>query len=307
MVRMKSGISEKISFTGEESEIFLEINKNVFVLCERLPPVLQGRAALFINAYGQNSFRFFEDFPVVLWALLISLGIPVDPQKKRDILAAHAMALFLHSFDDHLHDGQLAISHLLLQLRTEAWQWMQEAWGRLGSGKEYLVENGIERYFQALMAEEETTKLLSFFANTKEQSATWQITPLLAAHTEPERKSAAAVIENFVVAYRILDDLEDFEKDLLLGEKKSVYYTLDRREREIYASFYGVSRGEKERDKWVSGYYQDKTNFYRLLQIAQEYKERAIWEAQEARWSRLAEWIEFSFQRLCDRVPGLYR
>ena len=292
-------LRERTEFSGIESNVYSQINKNIFILCERLPEPLQDPAAIFMVRYGADSFEIFRHYPPPLWTVLIGLGVQDQAEKiKTGALAAHSMALLLHSIDDHLHDGQLRVSHLLLQLRSEAWRWMLESWECFGSQSRSLIHSEIDRYFQSVLDEEHVKTLDEFLDNAGAQSATWQITPALVAPTDEKRESATAVIENFVVFYRILDDLEDAIIDLCRGEKKSVYYICDDVERLKYLGLKGSSRESSAVEEWLKMMCKNGGPFDRLMERAVSHRDRALIEAARAGWSRLEELIALSFEEL---------
>ena len=66
---------------------------------------------------------------------------------------AHAMALFLHLLDDHLNDGQLPASHLLLLLRSQAWWRMKTALNQMVADVatgERIVNDAFDAYYGSI-------------------------------------------------------------------------------------------------------------------------------------------------------------
>jgi len=56
------------------------------------------------------------------------------------LLGCQAMAMLLHSLDDHLVDGDVPLSHMTLLIRSQAWLRMNECINRFCAG----VQDGIE-------------------------------------------------------------------------------------------------------------------------------------------------------------------
>lgn len=152
----------------------------------------------------------------------------------KDAKTAHTMAMFLHAFDDHLADGQLPVTHLALLMRSQSWMIMNRAFERLARGEEKgpaIVREFIDDYCSSIETPDETETLDCYCALFRKQMATWLIVPILLARRicadEEFSRSIQEAYSSFGIAWRLLDDLQDIEKDMIKGVHSSIYVCLN--------------------------------------------------------------------------------
>jgi len=200
-----------------------------------LPAALRSEAISLIDAYGGGPRRFIGLFYQPVWSYLAWL--PLDGAIAPDLLGAartaQALGLFLHLWDDHLCDGQLKVDQLRLQMRTLAWMDYVAAAGRLcaacapGSG---AVESATGTYLSAIHAETGVPDLAAFRARFTRQVAIWTLVPRLigtALGGPGTGDILVAIVEAFSDAWRLMDDVQDVEGDLLAGVHSAVWHALD--------------------------------------------------------------------------------
>jgi len=187
---------------------------------------------------GLNFVNYFKYAPA--WSILFWLhrSCPdnrnLDPKYVKDAKTAHTMAMFLHAFDDHLTDGQWPVTHLALLMRSQSWMIMNQAYKRLAKGVEKgaaIVREFIDDYYSSICKSDETQSLDCYCALFRKQMATWLIVPILLARRicadEEFSHSVQAAYSSFGIAWRLLDDLQDIEKDMIKGVHSSIYVCLN--------------------------------------------------------------------------------
>lgn len=233
-----------VNLSREEEAFRGELNRAMLSLCDYLPQSMQTKAALFLMKYLQASFssglNFVNYFYAPAWSILFWLhrsrpdNRKLDPKYMKDAKAAHTMAMFLHAFDDHLTDGQLPITHLALLMRSQSWMIMNQAFERLSRGEEKgpaIVRKFIDDYYSSISKSQETQSLDCYCALFRKQMATWLIVPILLARAicadEEFSRSIQAAYSSFGIAWRLLDDLQDIEQDMIKGVHSSIYVCLN--------------------------------------------------------------------------------
>jgi hypothetical protein len=229
---------------SREEEIFRgELNREILSFCEYLPQSMRTKAVLFLMKYFHVSFsdglNFVNYFYAPAWSILFWLhrscpdNRKLGPKYLKDAKTGHTMAMFLHAFDDHLTDEQLPVSHLALLMRSQSWMIMSQALERLARGVEEgtaIVADFIDDYYSSIGTSDETESLDSYCDFFRKQMATWLIVPVLMAKridvNEEFVRSAQMVYSSFGIAWRLLDDLQDIEKDLIKGTHSSLYTCL---------------------------------------------------------------------------------
>jgi hypothetical protein len=229
---------------SQEEEGFLEqLNREMLSFCDYLPKSIRTEAVFFLMKYLRTSFNdginFFNYFYTPAWSILFWLNQScpdnrkLDPKSLKDANTAHSMAMFLHAFDDHLNDGQLPVTHLALLIRSQCWTIMNRAFGKLAKGVKNgsaIVSGFIDDYYSSICPSEVTDSLDSYCAIFRRQMATSLIAPVLMARriytTEEYSRSVQAAYSSFGIAWRLLDDLQDFEKDMMAGIHSSLYTCL---------------------------------------------------------------------------------
>jgi len=208
-----------------------------------MPNSVQTRALLFLMEYLETGVckdpDFFAQYHPPAWSILYWLTRKdihhgnLSDHHVRTAVTAHTMAMLLHLLDDHMNDGELPASHLLLVIRSQAWVIMQSALKRLSSN----IPSGTERvqaflneYYRSICSPERVPDVHRYCVLFRSQMATWTMVPcLLASMIRPKTDFADAVrkaYESFGIAWRLLDDIQDAEKDMEKGARTSVYLSL---------------------------------------------------------------------------------
>ncbi len=233
-----------VNLSREEEEFRVGLNREMLSFCEYLPKSMQMKAALFLMKYLHASFNnglnFINYFYAPAWSILFWLhrscsdNRKLDPEYLKEAKTGHTMAMFLHAFDDHLTDGQLVVTHLALLMRTQSWIIMNQAFERLAKGVEEgpaIVRHFINDYYSSIGDFDERASLDSYCDFFRKQMATWLIAPVLTAKRiyadEEFAGSVQAVYSSFGIAWRLLDDLQDIEKDMMKGTHSSIYVCLN--------------------------------------------------------------------------------
>jgi len=233
-----------VNLSREEEAFRGQLNREMLSLCEYLPKPMRTKAALFLVEYLQASFsggfNFVHYFYAPAWSILFWLhrscldNRKPDPKYMKDAKTGHTMAMFLHAFDDHLTDGQLPVTHLALLMRSQSWMIMNQAYKRLAKGVEKgaaIVRDLIDDYYSSIGKTDETESLDAYCKLFRKQMATWLVVPILLARRisadEEFSHSIQAAYFSFGIAWRLLDDLQDIEKDMIKGVHSSIYVCLN--------------------------------------------------------------------------------
>jgi hypothetical protein len=158
-------------------------------------------------------------------------------------LGCQAMAMLLHSLDDHLADGDVPVTHLTLLVRSQAWLRMNECIDRFCTG----IPGGIDiargfmsDYFSGITEKEVPLSLDLYCDLFRKQMATWVIMPVLAARKSGGDESFVwgirSSFESFGIAWRLLDDIQDLEADMAKGARSSIYVYLGEEGRTLWDS-----------------------------------------------------------------------
>ncbi len=245
---------------GAAEDFYRRLNGPIMALCRSLPESMRTKAMMFLMEYGRiavgEALDFFKHYYAPSWsALYWTAAAPgaagtVSEQDLDDALRCQAMAMFLHSFDDHLVDGGVAASHLTLLLRSQAWRFMMESIGRFCEGLEGgsdMAAGLINDYYGAI-TEKETPKDLDGYCELfRKQMATWVVMPSLCAMKSGRSGEFTAALrcsyESFGIAWRLLDDIQDLEEDMADGTHSAVYVCLDDKGRVLWDKR-GQSKGK---------------------------------------------------------------
>ncbi len=240
-----------VDLSREEEEFRGELNREMLSFCQCLPKSMRTKAALFLMEYLHASFReglnFVNYFYAPAWSILFWLhrscpnNRKLTPKYLKDANTGHTMAMFLHAFDDHLTDGQLPVSNLALLMRSHAWMIMNQAFERLAKGVgngESIVIDFINDYYSSIDSSDQKGSLDSYCKFFRKQMATWLIAPVLIAKkinsNEEFVRSIETAYSSFGIAYRLLDDLQDIEKDMIKGVHSSPYTCLPAKMRKVW-------------------------------------------------------------------------
>jgi hypothetical protein len=180
--------------------------------------------------------QFYDKYYSPAWTVIPALASQAgeaDRQLVDDALGMQAMAMFLHLIDDHLVDGDIPVTHLFLQLRTEAWTCFADALDRMTEGNPAAREAGtllVERYFFNVHRPPSRNSLAEYESVFTGEAATWMIAPFLiadrAGYSADRRQLLRHMYEEFCLAWRVLDDLRDALADAVAGHRTAVHHLL---------------------------------------------------------------------------------
>ena len=269
--------------TGQK-ELFNLLNHELLDLCRELPGPLQMDATMFLMNYSGcrmgEPFEFFRKYYVPAWSVLYWMrekSTSITDEIFLPGISAHGMAMFLHLLDDHLSDGQIKTNHTNLQLRTLAWVKFENEVAAAAN----TVPGGIETtmvlidlYFSGINNSETPEDISEFSALFRKQMATWLIIPLffarLISNDETYHQEIRAMYESFGLAWRFLDDLQDFFIDAYKGEKTSIHAILDDTGRRLRDAVNGISFDEiPVPHEWseLLDYFNENFLFARILDM----------------------------------------
>jgi hypothetical protein len=190
---------------------------------------------------------FFRTFYVPTWSIVYWLlehnppQGPIRPEDETASRSAHSMAMFLHALDDHLHDGEMAVTHLTLLLRSQAWTIMNSAFEDLADGIEggrAIVSAFVDDYYAGITDPKEIASLDDYGRLFRKQMATGMIVPVLLSRKmgfdEASINAVQSAFGSFGVAWRLLDDIKDIPKDILEKAHSSVYVCLPEEARALW-------------------------------------------------------------------------
>ncbi|MGA2465913.1 MAG: hypothetical protein ABSH06_16365 [Thermodesulfobacteriota bacterium] len=176
-----------------ESTFYRRFSNEIVTLCRSLPESVQTDSILFLIQYsGVNlgdELDFFANYYPPAWSILYWLShdyaLPAKRLKEGDVtsaITAQSMAMFLHSLDDHLTDGQVSVSPLTLLLRSQAWTIMNRAFCNLAEGVpagERTFRNFIDDYYSSIQDSKGLKSLDSYCDLFRRQMAIGMIAPIL--------------------------------------------------------------------------------------------------------------------------------
>jgi hypothetical protein len=238
----------KSELSKMESTFYRRFNNEILSFCRSLPESVQTDSMLFLMRYsGLNlgdELDFFANYYPPSWSILYWLNRhgahPACRFKKRDVtsaIEAQSMAMFLHSLDDHLTDGQLSVSPLSLLLRSQAWTIMNRAFCNLAEGLargEGAVRRFIAEYYY-IQDSKGLDSLDSYCDRFRGQMGIGMIAPTLLSMKMARRSDFTRDIQiaygSFGIAWRLLDDIKDIEADIEKGVHSAIYLCLPERVR----------------------------------------------------------------------------
>lgn len=251
-----------ISISNEEKDFYNQLNNEIILLCKSLPQSIQTDALLFLMEYLNASFEeeliFFRKYYKPAWSIIYWLIQPTPDDKvieKKDIknaITGHAMAMFLHAFDDHLNDNELPATHQTLLLRSQSWMRMNKSMYILADsvdGGHDIVRSFIDDYYYSICSSKEIKTIDNYCDIFRKQMATWLIVPvLLAKKINTDKKFTDAVqtaYGSFGIAWRLLDDIKDIEEDMRKGSHSSLYICLPENIKDCWDKISGVQLRER--------------------------------------------------------------
>ena len=218
-----------------KSVFYRRFSNEIFSLCRSLPESAQTDAILFLMRYSRINLKddldFFGNYYPPAWSIIYWLSrdsnLPTKRLKKQDVVnavAAQSMAMFLHSLDDHLTDGQVPVSILTLLLRSQAWTIMKKASFDLAKdvpNGERTVRIFLDDYYSSLQSAEGLECLDGYCDLFRRQMAIWMIAPILLSMKMTGISDLTKRIEvaygSFGIAWRLLDDIRDIGDDIEKG------------------------------------------------------------------------------------------
>ena len=216
-------------------------NDEITSLCRGLPASQQAGALIFLMNYSGitigTDMDFFKNYYHPAWTILAHIAeagaSDGTPDNFPHHIRAHAMAMFLHSLEDHLTDEEIRTDNRTLLLHGEAWRRYRNALDaitREEQNRRMMTEEYLDRYFSTIAVPPEEETLEGYCNHFRDQMATWTLTPFLLAQEagvgiDPEFLCEA--YEAFGIAWRLLDDLNDLEEDLAKGTRSAAYYVLE--------------------------------------------------------------------------------
>lgn len=229
-----------ISLAESQEAFYRKLNNTILYLCKSLPSSTQDDAMLYFMRYSglsfDEDFKFFKNYYTPAWSIIYWL-IESCPDEKRlsDVevekaIIGHAMAMTLHSLDDHLNDGEIPMSHLSLLLRSQAWMLMNKAFERIIDGTEEgkkIVRDYINEYYRSICNPNGNGSLDTYCDFFRREMTTGLIIPtLITRKIGTDLKTAEQIKRAFMsfgVAWRLLDDIKDAEADMLKGHHSAIY------------------------------------------------------------------------------------
>ena len=231
----------QVTLTEEAAHFRHAMNREMMAFFRSLPPSTHTDAVVFCMQHFRTpffpAFDYFRNYPSPAWSVIHWIerhdaGRRLAPEEGVLARTAHAMALFLHPLDDHLHDGQLPATHLHLLLRSQAWLRMHAALEKLAIGVPEgaaFVRGCIDAYYASIGTPPAIATLDGYSAHFRNQMATGLMVPVLMARTAAGDAFAAAIetaYHAFGVAWRLLDDLQDMAADMASGSHSAIYFCL---------------------------------------------------------------------------------
>lgn len=226
-----------------ELELRTRLGQHLVDLAHQLPAPLRPAALAFLEleARGRGADQLLRKFPPPLWCFLLHLGdLPAPLLRAAEI--GQASALLLHLLDDHLCDAQLRCEPALLQLRTRLWSQFEAAIDRLADGLPDAHAHArarIDHHFASIVRPREPISLHDALARARGEMATWSIVPALCVWRTRGvsiRDHLVDVLERLMVAWRIVDDLDDIADDARSGAANLVTCVLSPAARELWSN-----------------------------------------------------------------------
>jgi hypothetical protein len=255
----KSANFAQIALDEQQTAILALMNRQIILLCRSLPASLQDSAVIAIQRYYtgfkiSNLLTFFSTFYAPSWSLIhwMHQANPVlQSSEIENAFSGQAMVYFLHMLDDHLSNGQIPTSHLLLHLRSSTWIKFHRAAIALAkniTNGEELVEELIDNYFSGIHKSAEINSINSYTNLFCKQFSTTLIIPILIAkNTGFDASLVRQAYESFGIAWRLLDDLRGCSDDAFAGELSAIYYLLPLEERQLWLNCQGK---DEESNDW---------------------------------------------------------
>ena len=233
-----------LTMADETRDFYTQLNGQVMKLVRTLPEPLQTDAMIFMMGYsglemgeGLDLFRnyYLPSWSTVYWTTVSpSATKSLTDEQYQQLLCAHAMAMHLHSLDDHLVDGDLAVSHLLLAIRSQGWLLMRMAIEDLVAHNQQqheIARTLTEEYYASIEGDDPVDTLEEYCALFRGQMATWVVAPVLTAMKVSDNQKlwvdVRRAYQSFGIAWRLLDDVQDVKDDIGVGTRSAMYLALE--------------------------------------------------------------------------------
>ena len=292
-----------VDLSAGEKKFYKGFNHEIISLCDSLPESTQLDALLFfIKCSGlsiDQELYFFKNFYVPSWSIIYWLTRhspdcePLSPQDTRNALTAHAMAMRLHSMDDHMNDGETPVNHLTLLLRSQSWLRMMTALKDLACGLEdgeNIINRFMDDYYAGITDQAPSRTLEGYCQRFLRQMATWMIVPVLLTKKRALPGEATDAVKrlygSFGIAWRLLDDIMDIESDMKKGAPSAIYVCLPDNKRKLWERAAGP--GKKGLNEGVLRHIMEKGLVNKIKQRIIEELESAAFVSNRVRMRGLA-------------------
>lgn len=226
-----------VALSLDEQQCLKEMNRAIWRLPALLPSPLQTEATLYMQRHFvrfdlKKSIHFCGMFYPPVWSGLYWINREYGVWNREELvqaLQAQAVVMFLHMIDDHLVDSQVPLNNLSLQLRTEAYNFAYqtlESLARGVSGGEEILRGEFDSYFSGIHSPPSLNNYSDYCDLFRNQMATGMIALLLAARKAGIEKQILHASQSFGLAWRLIDDYQDYMVDRQSGSKSAFYYSL---------------------------------------------------------------------------------
>jgi hypothetical protein len=278
-----------IKLTQEKIELYQILNKELINLCKLLPESMQSSAIQFLMDCSGISpgepLDFFSKYYPPVWSVLYHIHMlkkrnPVPVNESILIaLQGQAYAMFLHSLDDHLNDGDIPASHLALLLRSTSWMRFNECiqyFTEKMPESKVIAKNLINDYYSGMMIDNMHASLEQYCARFKKQVATGLIMPLctttLMGIDDPIVHHIQHSYESFGVAWRLLDDIQDIEEDIKNRVQTAIYCSMPQK----YSNLWNIEENNTRFEKIASLLMKEGIIYNIIQKIYNEMKKAEI-------------------------------
>jgi hypothetical protein len=232
-----------IIFDPHKTIFYQKMNSSILDIASLLPPSLKTDCIIFLFNYSRSTmgeeFDFFKFYEKPLWSSVYWLTEKMDSAYIHNAAASIALSMFLHSLDDHLHDREIPCTHLTLMIRSVAWKLYTDSISALCENNDglSLYNSRIDSYYSVIgrhIHNDLRTYSDSFIRETDIITAVLEITGRRFFNGHDHLNKFISSFQNFAIAYRYLDDWQDYRKDAREGLHTAVYYLLDNTSRNIW-------------------------------------------------------------------------
>lgn len=235
-----------VGISAAECDFYQSFNDEIISLCRSLPESIQIEAINFCMKYSGIAFgeelNFFKYFYTPTWSILYWLN--ESSQQFRNLthvdikhaVTIQALAMYLHSLDDHLNDGEVPATHLILLIRSQAWMRMNHATeyfcSQLTDGAK-RSQTLLDEYYDTIGKSTEGGSLNQYCDLFKKQMSIGLIAPVLLmnrmAASQNFTDDMITAYCAFGIAWRLLDDIKDIKIDMDKSTHSAVYVCLPRK------------------------------------------------------------------------------